>query len=87
MQAFRLTGDVDSASDAARGATELIRTQRANGDAYLKRGTASYYLGDLEAARSDWERAAFLMPDRSEPRENLAVLDSPEDASSPYSDP
>ena len=77
MQAFRLTGDGDFASDAARGATELIRTQRANGDAYLKRGTASYYLGDLEAARSDWERAAFLMPDRAEPRDNLAVLDSP----------
>ena len=38
MQAFRLTRDVDSASDAARDATELIRMQHANGDAYLKRG-------------------------------------------------
>ena len=76
LQAFRIT-EIDAfASDAHAAATELIGTQPANGDAYLKRGTASYYLGDLEAARSDWERAAFLMPDRPEPVENLAVIDA-----------
>ena len=75
LQAFRLT-EIDAfASDALAAATELTDTQPANGDAYLKRGTASYYLGDLEAARSDWERAAFLMPDRPEPVANLAVID------------
>lgn len=77
LQAFRLTGIDAFASDARADAAELIRTQRANGDAYLKRGVASFYLGDLEAARSDWERAAFLMPDRPEPVENLAVIDEP----------
>ena len=87
LQAFRLTRDTAFASDAFHVATELIQTQHANGDAYLKRGTASYYLGDLVAARSDWERAAFLMPDRSEPRRNLAVIDRSEDTSGPYSDP
>lgn len=75
LQAFRIT-EIDAfASDAHAAATELIGTQPANGDAYLKRGTASYYLGDLQAARSDWERAAFLMPDRPEPLENLAVIE------------
>ena len=78
LQAYRLTENTAFASDAIRDATELVRTQRANGDAYLKRGTASYYLGDVENARSDWERAAFLMPDRSEPAENLAVIDRSE---------
>ena len=77
LQAFRLTGIEAFASDARADATELVRTQQANGDAYLKRGTAAFYLGDLEAARSDWERAAFLLPDRPEPIENLAVLDAP----------
>ena len=77
LQAFRLT-EIDAfASDALAAASKLISTQPANGDAYLKRGTASYYLGDLEAARSDWEWAAFLMPDRPEPVENLAVIDEP----------
>ena len=78
LQAYRLTRDSTFASDAIRGATELIRTQDANGDAYLKRGTASYHLGDLESARSDWERSAFLMPDRSEPIENLEVIGRPD---------
>ena len=77
LQAFRLT-EIDAfASDARASASELISTQRANGDAYLKRGNASYYLGDREAARSDWERAAFLMPDRPEPLQNLEVIDEP----------
>ena len=77
LQAFRLT-DLDAfASDARAGAADLIGAQPANGDAYLKRGTASFYLGDLHAARSDWERAAFLMPDRPEPVENLMVIDGP----------
>lgn len=77
LQAFRLT-EIDAfASDARASASELISTQRANGDAYLKRGNASYYLGDREAARSDWERAAYLMPERPEPRENLGVIDEP----------
>ncbi len=74
MQAHRLTSDGAFALSAHRDAAELIRAQPANGDAYLKRGVAAWYLGDLDAARSDWERAAFLMPDRPEPRENLAVL-------------
>ena len=76
MQAYRITSDGDYATEARQAAAELIATQPANGDAYLKRGVAAWYLGDLEAARSDWERAAFLMPDRPEPRENLAVLDA-----------
>ena len=77
LQTFRLTGIDAFASDARADATELIGDQRANGDAYLKRGTASFYLEDLEAARSDWERAAFLMPDRPEPVANLATIDEP----------
>ena len=76
LHAFRLSRNEAFASDAIGGATELIRLQHANGDAFLKRGTASYYLGDLEAARSDWERAAFLMPDRPEPGENLATIEN-----------
>ena len=74
LQAHRLTSDSAFASGARRDAAELIRAQPANGDAYLKRGVAAWHLGDLDAARSDWERAAFLMPDRPEPRENLAAL-------------
>ena len=70
MQAYRITSDGAYATDARQAAAELIATQPANGDAYLKRGVAAWYLGDLEAARSDWERAAFLMPDRPEPQEN-----------------
>ena len=73
-QAYRLTSHGAFASGAHHDAAELIRAQPANGDAYLKRGVAAWHLGDLDAARSDWERAAFLMPDRPEPRENLAVL-------------
>ena len=76
MQAYRITSDGAYATDARQAAAELIATQPANGDAYLKRGVAAWYLGDLEAARSDWQRAAFLMPHRPEPRENLAVLDA-----------
>ena len=76
MQAYRITSDRDYATDARQAAAELIATQPANGDAYLKRGVAAWSQGDLDAARSDWERAAFLMPHRPEPRENLAVLDA-----------
>ena len=74
LQAHRLTGEPSFAAESVHNLSMLVETQRANGDAYLKRGTALYYLGDEEAARSDWERAAFLMPDRPEPRDNLLVL-------------
>ena len=74
LQAFRLTGEPSFASDSVDNLSSLIETQDANGDTFLKRGTAWYYLGDIEAARSDWERAAFLMPDRPEPWDNLAVI-------------
>lgn len=76
MQAHRITSESAYAVDARRSASELIVAQPANGVAYLKRGLAAWYLDDLDAARSDWERAAYLMPDRPEPRENLAVLDA-----------
>lgn len=76
MQAYRITSDGDHAANARRAASELVDTQPANGIAFLKRGLAAWHLGDLDAARSDWERAAFLMPERSEPRENLAVLEA-----------
>lgn len=75
MQAHRITSDRAYATDARRAAAELIAAQPANGAAYLKRGVAAWHLGDDVAARTDWERAAFLMPDRPEPRENLAVLE------------
>ena len=73
LQAHRLTADPSFATDAARDLSTLVADQPANGDAYLKRGVALYYLGDIKAARSDWERAAFLMPDRPEPLQNLEV--------------
>ena len=74
LQAFRLTGDSSFASESIDNLSILIETQPNNGDNFLKRGTASYYLGDVESARSDWERAAFLMPERPEPRQNLEVV-------------
>ena len=74
LQAYRLTGEPSFASDSVDNLSSLIETQHANGDSFLKRGTAWYYLGDVEAARSDWERAAFLMPDRPEPWDNLAII-------------
>ena len=76
MQAHRITSDDGHAADARQTAGDLIAAQPANGVAYLKRGLAAWHLEDIEAARSDWERAAFLMPERPEPRENLAVLDA-----------
>lgn len=78
LQAHRLTGDQSFASDSVLSLSTIIETQPSNGDSYLKRGSAWYYLGDVGAARSDWERAAFLMPDRPEPRDNLAVIGSTE---------
>ncbi len=74
LHAHNLTGDRFFATESAARLSALIETQPANGDSYLRRGTAWYYLGDFDAARSDWERAAFLMPDRLEPRENLAAI-------------
>ena len=76
LQAHRVTPDGGHAADAQRTAADLIAAQPANGVAYLKRGLASWYLEDLDQARSDWERAAYLLPHRPEPRDNLAVLDS-----------
>lgn len=76
LQAYRLTGQPSFASDSAHDLSTLLAAQPANGDAYLKRGVAFYYLGDIEMARADWERAAFLMPDRHEPRQNLEVIDA-----------
>ena len=76
MQAHRLTSDADHAAQARLLASELIASEPSNGIAHLKRGIAAWYLDDLDAARSDWERAAFLIPERPEPRENLAVLDA-----------
>ena len=76
LQAHRVTPDGGHAADARRTADDLIAAQPANGIAYLKRGLASWYLEDLDQARSDWERAAYLLPRRPEPRDNLAVLDS-----------
>jgi len=78
MQAHRITSDPAHAVEARLAADELIAAQPANGPAYLKRGVAAWSLGHRAAARSDWERAAFLMPDRPEPRQNLAVLDAAE---------
>ena len=78
LQAQRLTGDRSFASDSVLNLSALIETQPSNGDSYLKRGTAWYYLGEVGAARSDWERAALLMPDRPEPRDNLAVISNAE---------
>ena len=78
LQAHRLTGDRSFASDSVLNLSALIETQPSNGDSYLKRGTAWYYLGEVGAARSDWERAALLMPDRPEPRDNLAVISNAE---------
>ncbi|MDE0699139.1 MAG: O-antigen ligase family protein [Acidimicrobiaceae bacterium] len=74
LQGYRLTGDGSFASDSVVNLSLLIETQPANGNSFLKRGTALYYLGDVDAARSDWERAAFLMPDNPDPRNNLAVI-------------
>ena len=74
LQAFRLTSDPSFASESAHDLSVLIAAQPANGDAYLKRGVAWYFLGDINAARVDWERAAFLMPDRPEPLQNLRAI-------------
>ncbi len=74
LQAYRLTSDLSFASDSVYDLSVLIGMQQANGDAYLKRGVAFYYLDNIEAARSDWERAAFLMPDRPEPIQNLRAI-------------
>ncbi len=74
LQGYRLTNDGSFASDSVANLSLLIETQPANGNSFLKRGTALYYLGDVDAARSDWERAAFLMPDNPDPRNNLAVI-------------
>ncbi len=74
LQAHRLTGDRSFAAESVHSLSELIETQPSNGDSYLRRGAGWYYLGDMAAARSDWERAAFLLPDRPEPSEYLQVL-------------
>ena len=76
LQAYRLTAQPSYASEAAHDLSTLIGEQPANGDAYLKRGVAFYYLGDIEAARTDWHRAAFLMPERPEPLQNLEVINA-----------
>ncbi|MCY3849313.1 MAG: O-antigen ligase family protein [Acidimicrobiaceae bacterium] len=74
LQGYRLTGESRFAAESVETLSSLVASQPSNGDSYLKRGTAWYYLGDVEAARSDWERAAFLMPSRPEPRNNLEVI-------------
>ena len=74
LQAFRLAGQPSFAADANRTLSSLIATQPANGDAYLRRGIARYYLGDNDAARIDWQRAAHLMPQRAEPRDYLTAV-------------
>ena len=74
LQGYRLTSDDSFASDSVENLSSLIATQPANGRSFLKRGTALYYLGDIDAARSDWERAVFLMPDNPDPRNNLALI-------------
>ena len=75
-QAHRVTSDAGHAERARRAASELIALQPSNGVAHLKRGNANWYLGDLDAARSDWERAAYLLPEAPEPVENLTILDA-----------
>ena len=74
LQGHRLTGEASFAFDSVENLSSLIETQPANGNSFLKRGTALYYLGDVDSARSDWERAAFLMPDNPDPQNNLAVI-------------
>ena len=76
LQAHRLAGQPSFAADADRTLSSLIAQQPANGDAFLRRGIARYYLGDTDAARTDWQRAADLMPERAEPRDYLTAVDS-----------
>ncbi|WP_419551562.1 O-antigen ligase family protein [Candidatus Poriferisodalis sp.] len=76
LQAHSLTGSESHAVEARDALSELIASQPANGDAYLRRGIALHRLGDVESARSDWQRAEYLMPERSESRAFLDVIDT-----------
>lgn len=59
----------------ARGMLEtLVGRDRTNGAAYLRLGTIAYYLEDYDQAERYWTEAARLMPDKPEPKQNLAVL-------------
>ncbi|WP_420435943.1 O-antigen ligase family protein [Candidatus Poriferisocius sp.] len=74
LQGFRVSNDPGWAHRSRSGLDRLIGSQPTNGTAYLKRGAAHYYLGDLASAESDWERAAWLLPDDPTPADNLEVL-------------
>ena len=76
LNANRLTGNAELASENVRHLTNFIRRHPANGRAHLSRGVAHYRLGHHAAARSDWERAAYLMPDRPEIEEYIELLNS-----------
>ncbi len=69
-----VSGDPTWAHRARTGLDELIKTQPANGYAYLKRGAAWYHLNDYAPAEADWQTAAWLLPDNETPRENLGAL-------------
>lgn len=74
LQGFRVSGAPGWAYRARVGLDELIEAQPTNGIAYLKRGAAHYYLGNLAQAETDWQQAAWLLPDDPTPNENLDVL-------------
>ncbi len=76
LQASRVSGDRSWAIRARMGLDEILRSQPTNAGAYLKRGVAAYYLGDLETAESDWQQAAWLLPEDETPSNNLKALRS-----------
>ena len=74
LQGFRLTASASWAQSARSGLDDLIDSQPTNGLAFLKRGMAAFYLGDHQAAGSDWRRALWLIPGDERPANNLLLL-------------
>lgn len=73
LHAHRITDETEFAAECVRRLSGFIDAHPANGNAHLIRGIAHHSLGHHDAARADWKRASYLMPDRAEPQEFLAL--------------